>query len=131
MAVVHAEAAARRAGREEAVTLPATTSAAAAPGAEADVTVTGDQATLRVRGLPRPAPGAGYRVWLLDGAPPRLPRPGPPLELDPRGCAELDLGALGDAEEVIVAPHGADDAPRGHAVLCVRLPPGVATGRGR
>lgn len=133
MAVVHAEvhAAGAPAGP---VTLRASASSAAAPAAGALVTVSAAGALLRVWGLPAPDGGAGaarYRVWLLHGASPRVPQPGPVLALDARGCAEVALGALGATAEVAVAPEDDEGPARGEPVLRIGLPPGVAARAGR
>ena len=129
MAVVHAEVRARQPGADV-VALHASASSATAPGAGGIVTIAGGRASLRVWGLPRSAGGI-HRVWLLEGPAPRVPRPGPTLDLDAHGRADVDLGALGSARELVVAPESAAGAPRGRPVLRVRVPPGVAGRRGR
>lgn len=129
MAVVHAEVRARQAGAED-VVLHASASSVAAPGAGAVVTIAGGRASLRVWGL-RPSAARVHRVWLLEGPAPRVPRPGPALDLDAGGGAEADLGALGTAREIVVAPESGTGAPQLRPVLRVRVPPGVAAGPGR
>ena len=129
MAVVYAEARARQAGAD-AVPLHASASSAAAPGAGGTVTIAEGRASLRVWGLPACAAGV-HRVWLLEGPAPRVPRPGPALDLDVTGGADVDLGALGAARELVVVPESAAGAPRGRPVLRVRVPPGVAGRPGR
>lgn len=130
MAVVHAESRAATAP-EGAVTLPASVSSSAAPGAAADVTISAAGTWLRVRGLPAPPPGGAYRVWLLHGAAPRVPQPGPLLQLDAEGRADLELTTLGGAHELAVALEGAAGPAFAAPVLRVLLPPGVAARDGR
>ncbi len=129
MAVVHAEVRARQAGAE-AVVLHASASSVAAPGAGGVVTIAQGRASLRVWGL-RPSVACVHRVWLLEGPTPWVPWPGPTLDLDAHGGAEADLGALGTARELVVAPESAAGAPRGRPDLRVLIPPGVAERPGR
>lgn len=124
MAVVRAEACAATDGRAP-VVLRASASSASAPGAGGTLTVLGDRTVLRAWGLPAPPRGCAYRVWLLRGAGPYLPDPGPALALDADGNASLALPMIAGAAEIVVA---LDDAA---PALRVAVPPGVAARAGR
>jgi hypothetical protein len=121
MSVVLAESGAPVA-RGACVELHATVSVAAAPRSHATLTVTGGAGLLRVWALPAPPPGHDYRAWLLSGAGPRAPQPGPVLGLDAHGSGVWELGDVSAVDEVAVALECAG-APAGRVpVLRVSLP---------
>ena len=130
MAVVHAEARAAAAGTDP-VTLPASTSSAVGTRRRRRRSRSPAAArSLRAWGLPAPGDRRAYRVWLLDGAAPRVPRPGPLLGLDARRGREVELGgARRGRASSWSRSEGAQGAPRGRPVLRVRLPPGVTAAR--
>ncbi|MCU0312848.1 MAG: hypothetical protein MUC84_02145 [Solirubrobacteraceae bacterium] len=122
MAVVRAEARAQAAGHM-AREIPATVSVEHAPAGEARLLLLGDHGTLEAHHLPPAPEGAAYRLWLLRGAaPPRLPEPGPLVEVGPDGRGRWELGGLRGVHEVLVAVEQPAPAPR-RTLLRVRLPP--------
>jgi hypothetical protein len=119
MAVVRAEARAGARARE----IPATVSVEHAPAGEARLLLRGGEGTLEARRLPPPPDGAAYRLWLLRGAePPRLPEPGPVVEVGPDGRGRWEVGGLRGVHELVVAVERPETGLR-RALLRVRLPP--------
>lgn len=126
MSVVRAEARAFGSAAD-APELPATVSLAAAPAGRATLTVGPDGAVLRAECLPAPPDGAAYRVWFMGGPGgrhdgPRVPSPGPRIEVAGDGRGRWDLGVLDGVGEVAVALEGDTPGAGGRPVLRVRLP---------
>lgn len=94
---------------ETTVTARATTSAPA--GAEATVVRGGDAGTLRTTGLPQPAAGGVYQVWIRDGD---VIEPSTTFVVDRTGAGVAAIPAgLESGDEVMVTrePRGGSDAP--------------------
>ena len=105
-------------GGERASTVPA---AATMPGAGGSLVVQGDQATLRVHGMPPPAGGGVYQVWVADGP---VTRPSATFVPGADGSANAAVPeAAGDADKVLVTrePRAGLTAPTSPAVLEVEL----------
>ena len=101
----------RLGGDPEGRTVTATVDAARAPGADASLEVSGDQATLVARGLPSPPSGRVYQVWLKR--PGRAPQPTSALFMPSgEGAATATVpGPLDDVEQVLVTAEPAGGSP--------------------
>jgi hypothetical protein len=106
---------------ESARTVQAQVVAPSAPAARASLTVSGDNATLRVSGFPSPPSGRVYQVWVKR--PGRDPAPTNALFSVRRGQATVDVpGTVRDGDQVLVTaePDGGSEAPTRQPVIVSR-----------
>ena len=94
-----------------------------APGASAELHVSGDQAMLVAENLPAPPEGRVYEVWLMPDDS-EVPAPTNVLFM-PRGdgSAEAAIPSVEGVSEVLVTdePHGGVDTPSGELLLSAEL----------
>ena len=103
---------------ESARTVQAQVVAPSAPAARASLTVSGDNATLKVSGFPSPPAGRVYQVWVKR--PGRDPAPTDALFSVRRGQATVDVpGTVRDGDQVLVTaePDGGSQAPTRQPVI--------------
>jgi anti-sigma factor RsiW len=86
-------------------------------GARAELVQTGDQATLRVSGMPEPPAGRVWQVWVMhDGT----PQPDAVFTVDREGRGSVGvIGDVSGAEAVLVTsePRGGRTTPSGRPVI--------------
>ena len=104
-------------GRVDETTFTARATGAAPSGAEATIVRDGDDGTLHTTGLPQPAGGAVYQVWIRDGA---EISPSTVFVVDRRGegVAALPAGLEGGDEVMVTRePSGGSDSPTSAPLL--------------
>jgi anti-sigma-K factor RskA len=97
-----------------------------APGASAQLEVSGEKATLVAENLPTPPEGRVYEVWIQPKGPEDTPPEPTNVLFVPRGDGSAEAaipGSVSDMQQVIVTdePPTGSDTPTGEALLSARL----------
>ena len=97
-----------------------------APGASAQLEVSGEKATLVAENLPTPPEGRVYEVWIQPKGPEDTPPEPTNVLFVPRGDGSAEAaipGSVSDMQQVIVTdePPTGSDTPTGDAILSARL----------
>ena len=96
-----------------------------APGASAQLEVSGEKATLVAQNLPMPPEGRVYEVWVQPNGPEDTPPEPTNVLFVPRGDGSAEAaipGSVSDMQQVIVTdePPTGSDTPTGEALLSAR-----------
>ena len=96
-----------------------------APGASAQLEVSGEKATLVAQNLPTPPEGRVYEVWVQPNGPKDTPPEPTNVLFVPRGDGSAEAaipGSVSDMQQVIVTdePPTGSDTPTGEALLSAR-----------